>query len=179
MKDWNVVASVREGEFSHGRKLLEQFGQTEKTGFFNILVLWTPEPAGLLDSLAELARQDPDALKSLARVIPVFHTFTFQSPGEFEAKACAAARGHLPMLDAGSFHVRMRRRGFKGRLSSMNEEQFLDHYLLAELEQQGSQGRITFDDPDVIIALETVGAQAGLSAWTREQLHRYPLLHLD
>lgn len=45
----------------------------------------------------------------------------------------------------------MHRRGFKGRLSSQNEERFLDEVLLDALEQMGKPGRITFEKPDVII----------------------------
>ena len=61
----------------------------------------------------------------------------------------------------------------------MDEERFLDTYLLEALEMAGTRGEITFDDPDAILALETVGPRAGLSLWTREELERYPLLHLD
>jgi tRNA(Ser,Leu) C12 N-acetylase TAN1 len=73
----------------------------------------------------------------------------------------------------------MHRRGFKGKLSSMGEERFLDGYLLNVLEQSGTPARITFDDPDVVVTLETLGPRCGLSLWTREELRRYPLLHLD
>jgi hypothetical protein len=73
----------------------------------------------------------------------------------------------------------MCRRGFKGRLSSMDEEHFLDGHLLGLLERAGTPGRITFDDPDAIISVETVGPRSGLSLWTREELARYPFLGLD
>jgi hypothetical protein len=57
----------------------------------------------------------------------------------------------------------MHRRGFKGRLSSVEEERFLDNILLKALEKAGSRGRISFEKPDTFIALETVGPRAGLS----------------
>lgn len=179
MKEWNVVVTVHEDGYSQARKLLEQFGEVAKTGFFNILVMRAAEPDRLLGSLEELARREPDALLPLARVMPVTQTFSFQSPQEFEAKTCQAVSGWIPQLSDKGFHVRMHRRGFKGKLSSMEEEHFLDHYLLEALERAGTPGRITFDDPDAIIALETIGPQAGLSLWTREDLRRHPLLHLD
>lgn len=77
------------------------------------------------------------------------------------------------------FHVRLHRRGFKGRLSSPEEERQLDVALLQALEQAGSPGKVAFDDPDTIVAIETVGNRAGLSLWTREDLRRFPLLGLD
>jgi tRNA(Ser,Leu) C12 N-acetylase TAN1 len=179
MKEWNVVVTVHERGFSQARRLLEQFGDLEKTGFFNILVMRSGDPGGLLESLEELTRRDPAAMAPLARVMPVTRAFTFQSPQEFEDKARQAVHGWVPLLAGKAFHVRMHRRGFKGKLSSMDEERFLDDYLLEALEQSGIPGRITFDDPDAGIALETLGPQAGLSFWTREELRRHPLLRLD
>ncbi|MCM2358659.1 MAG: hypothetical protein NDI77_10965 [Geobacteraceae bacterium] len=179
MREWNVVVTVHEGGFAPARRLLEQFGEVARTEFFNVLVMRATEPAGLLESLEEEAGRDPDALAPLARVVPVTHPFTFQSPREFETRACQEVSGWAPLLAGKGFHVRMHRRGFKGKLSSLDEERFLDHYLLATLERAGTPGRITFDDPDAVIALETIGPQGGLSLWTREELRRHPLLHLD
>ena len=182
MKEWNVVVtvhSVHEGGYSKARQLLERFGDVEKTGFFNILVMRAAAPDLLLGSLEELSRQDPHAVSMLARVMPVARSFSFQSPQEFESRACETARGWLPQLAGTGFHVRMHRRGFRGKLSSMDEERFLDRYLLEELGRGGTPGRITFDEPDAIIALETIGPRAGMALWTGEDLRRHPLLHLD
>jgi tRNA(Ser,Leu) C12 N-acetylase TAN1 len=85
----------------------------------------------------------------------------------------------LGELKGKRFHVRMHRRGFKGRLSSQHEEQFLDHHLLERLTQEAAPGGIDFNDPDVIIAVETLGQTAGLSFWTREQHQSFELLRMD
>ncbi len=87
--------------------------------------------------------------------------------------------GAVYTTECKSFHVRMHRRGFKGRISSHDEERFLDKILLEELGRMGNPGHITFEDPDAILVVETVGQQAGLSCWNREDLQRYPLLRLD
>ena len=47
------------------------------------------------------------------------------------------------------------------------------------LARGGTIGKISFEDPDAVVSLETVGPRVGLSLWTREELERYPLLHLD
>ena len=44
----------------------------------------------------------------------------------------------LPILAGKNFHVRMHRRGFKGRISSHDEERFLDTILLEELGKIGN-----------------------------------------
>lgn len=39
--------------------------------------------------------------------------------------------------------------------------------------------RMAFEDPDLIIAVETMGPRAGASIWSDEGLKRFKLLHLD
>jgi tRNA(Ser,Leu) C12 N-acetylase TAN1 len=179
MKDWNVVVSVCEGHFPQACKLLEQYGLVEKTDFFNVLVMKVDDLRALLDALRKRMVEDPESLSCVSRLVPVTHTFTFQSPEEFEAKAKETVLTWVPELAGRSFHVRMRRRGFKGRLSSAEEERFLDDILLAALEKAGTIGRVSFEKPDVVIALETVGPKAGLSLWERLDMERYLFLRLD
>jgi tRNA(Ser,Leu) C12 N-acetylase TAN1 len=65
-------------------------------------------------------------------------------------------------------------------MSSQLEEVFLDHFIMGKLKEQGQPpAAVDFQDPDTIIAVETIGQKAGLSFWTREQLQRYPFLKMD
>jgi tRNA(Ser,Leu) C12 N-acetylase TAN1 len=179
MKDWNVAASVHEGAFLQACELLEEFGPVRRTDFFNVLVIRVDDIHRMMEGLRIRVSQDPDISSVIGRVVPVTQTFSFQSPEEFESKAKEAVLKWVPELAGKSFHVRMHRRGFKGRLSSEYEEKFLDNILLEALEKAGGQGRISFDDPDAIVAIETVGPRAGLSLWAREELKKYPFLGLD
>ena len=179
MRDWNIVVTVREGGFKPACRLLDQYGLVLKTEFFNTLIMRTADPMRVLADLHRELESNPAIAGWISRFIPLQHRFAFQSVAEFEEKARLAVDELLPRLNNARFHLRMRRRGFKGKLSSMDEERFLDDYLLRRLEEAGTPGRIDFDDPDAIIALETVGTQAGLSLFDREELLRFPLLHLD
>ena len=179
MNDWNVVVTVQEGGYNDARRLLERFGRVSRTDFFNVLVMRIADVRPFLDLLREEAERDPKSVLPLARVMPVIQTFDFHTPSEFEIKARQAVCAWLPSLGGKSFYLRMHRRGFKGKLSGMEEERFLDTYLLEALEMAGTKGRISFEDPDAVIALETLGPRAGLSLWTRQELKRYPLLHMD
>jgi len=85
----------------------------------------------------------------------------------------------VPQLEGKGFHVRMHRRGFKGRLSSLEEEKMLDEFLLVLTKDGGSPGHVTFERPDVIIAVETVAHRAGLSLWTHEDLQKYPFVRVE
>jgi tRNA(Ser,Leu) C12 N-acetylase TAN1 len=179
MHDWNMVVTVHETGFIKACRLLETMGRVSKTEFFNVLVMQVEDVRQTLDLLHQKLVEDPDISGLLARVVPATHTFTFQSPEIFETRAREIVSDWIPALADKSFHVRMRRRGFKGRMSSMEEERFLDEFLLDALEKTGTPGHIAFDNPDYIIAVETIGTRAGLSLWSREELQRYRLVRLD
>jgi tRNA(Ser,Leu) C12 N-acetylase TAN1 len=179
MLEWNVVVTAHEHRYRHARRFLSPLGKCADTDFYNVLVMQVAQPLSFLDTLARELEAQPEYLPTLARVLPVSETFAYQSPEEFERKATQVVLGWRAQLGGSRFHVRMHRRGFKGRLSSQEEERFLDHALLEALAAQGAGGQIDFADPDWILALDTVGQRAGLSLWSREQLQRYPLLKLD
>ncbi len=179
MLDWNVVVTTHEHRYRHARAFLAPMGELEDTDFYNVLVMRVEEPLTFLARLERHLEAFPEARPILARVLPVTETFHYQTPEEFERKATEVVRGWLAQLAGTRFHVRMHRRGFKGRLSSLEEERFLDYFVTGELAKQGEEASISFDDPDWIIALDTVSQRAGLSLWSRESLQRYPLLKLD
>jgi tRNA(Ser,Leu) C12 N-acetylase TAN1 len=132
-----------------------------------------------METVRHLVAEKAKTLSYLARVIPLTRMFRFQTPEQFEAEAKEAALMMAPSLSGKSFHVRMHRRGFKGRLSSEKTEQLLDTLIVDALQQTTNPARVSFERPEAILALETLGQHAGLSLWTREELQRYPFLGLD
>ncbi len=179
MLDWNVVVTVHGDGYRRACALLERFGAIRRTDYYNVLVMKVGDRAAFLGELAALAEAVPEFLQIISRVMPASATFTFQSAEQFEAAAREIALAWTPELAGKSFHVRVHRRGFRSQMSSQQEERFLDDVLLAALERAKTPGRLSFDDPDVIIDVDTVGQRAGLSLWTREDLRRYPFLKLD
>ena len=176
---WNVVVTVYQGELKEAMRLLAPFGQVRRTDYWNVLAVEVEDIVDFLDKLESTLQEDASIANSVSRIIPVTRTFRFSSREEFEQGARRIVEQWTPELEGKTFHVRMHRRGFKGRLSSQHEEQFLDHYLLDDMRLRASGARIGFEDPDVIIAVETIGQIAGLSRWTRERLDKYELLKLD
>lgn len=179
MDDWNLVVTVQEHGFSRAWELLHTFGPVAKTDYYNVLTLRVADAVSFLDELQQAWEKQPALQEVLARVMPVERMFGFQNAEEFERKACAAVADWVGRLAGHSFHVRMHRRGFRYRIASQHEEQFLDHWLVEQTQHAGQGARITFDDPDYIIALETVGQRAGVSLWGRDARVRYGLLKLD
>jgi tRNA(Ser,Leu) C12 N-acetylase TAN1 len=137
------------------------------------------EPQSFLERFAAMVENVPQVMEVLSRVVPAADSFTFESPEDFETKARAIVLGWASRLHGKSFHVRMHRRGFKGRLPSQHEERFLDEAVLARLNEVGEPGHIDFEDPDAVIDVETVDDRAALSFWTREDLKRYPFLKVN
>ncbi len=133
----------------------------------------------LLEELRARVAEDSSILAAVARVAPAVRCFDFRSHDDFEARAREAALAWVPELAHRAFHVRLHRRGLKEQLPHPEEERFLDDALLEALERAGTPGRIRFEDPDAILAVETVGHRAGLALWTREDLERYPFLQPD
>ncbi|MFQ5487613.1 MAG: THUMP domain-containing protein [Gammaproteobacteria bacterium] len=174
-----MVVTVRAGGYSRARRLLEDFGALGRTEYFNVLVMRISDRQLFMDVLQARLGDDPAILDYLARVVPVEETFLFQHREDFEDQARRVAERWLPVLAGRSFHVRMHRRGFKGRLSSQEEERILDAALMEALTARGTPATVSFQDPDAIIAIETVGQRAGLSLFTREELQRYTLLDID
>ena len=87
-------------------------------------------------------------------MVPVTVTIVFQSREEFETRSKSVVTQWLPQLAGKSFHVRLHRRGFKGRLSSQATEQFLDRFILESLERRGTPGQVSLTGPEVIVAVE-------------------------
>ncbi len=179
MQDWNAVVSVPERGYRRALDVFGDFGEVRRTEFFNILLLRAEDPAGMLETLRARVLERPDSLSFLARLIPVTRTFIFHAAEEFETRAIEIVLQWVPVLAGKSFHVRIHRRGFKGRITSPDEERLLNTRLLEALDAAGTPGRITFNDPDAVIAIETAGTWAGLSIWSREDLERYPFIRIS
>lgn len=174
--EWNLVATTRERRYGAAAAFLEKLGaRVAKTHYQNVLLASVPDGRAFLGELLHADGAD----EVLARVIPVAKTFSFQSPEEFDERARQTVAALAPSLGHRSFHVRMHRRGFKGRISTPTEERALAGALLSALEAAGDHADVSFDDPDAIIAVETVDNRAGVSLWTREEMTKTPFLHLD
>lgn len=178
ISDWNVVASTEEGAYSQARRVLKRLGQVGDTPYHNVLVLWVADVREALEALRSVGETDPQVRAGVRHFVPVTEAFSFMSPEQFEAKAKQAMRAFLAQLAGKSFYVRMHRRGFKGRLERHEEERILGATILEALAETGATARVVFDDPDAVVIIETVGQRAGVAVWTREELARYPFLHV-
>ena len=129
MFEWNVVVSVYEEGYKPALRLLEPFGRVARTDYYNVLVMKVDDISAIIDRLAALVAETPGVLNDLSRVLPCEVCFDYEIAQEFESKARDVALSWVPELAQSAFHVRIHRRGFGGRLSSQDEERFLDPAL--------------------------------------------------
>ena len=179
MFDWNVVVTVHQDAYTRSCQIFSQFGEVRRCGYYNVFLLKVPDQRKFLERLSALTTTVPELLEMVSRVMPAEITFDFEDRDSFESKARDMALRWVPMLLGKSFHVRMHRRGFHDQMSSREEERFLDEAILTALADEERPGHISFEDPDIIIDVDSVDGRAGLSCWTRDDLAKYPFLKLD
>jgi tRNA(Ser,Leu) C12 N-acetylase TAN1 len=174
--DWNVIVTLSEPTFRIARNLLARWGRLRRTEYHNVAVMAVTDTPAFLQEFAAAVEESPGILNAMSHVVPFEHVFAFKDAAEFEAKSREIALSHATQLAGKSFHVRLRRRGLKGIISTPEEERFLDDILLGALAAAGNPGRIRFDDPDYVLLIETVAGSGGVALWTGEDLKRYPFL---
>ncbi|MDA8326897.1 MAG: THUMP domain-containing protein [Nitrospiraceae bacterium] len=179
MRNWNVVAIIREGGFNEALRVLGEFGYVRRSRFYNVFLMKVANTRELLESMRRRLAENPGLLAFLSRLLPVEMTFEFSTREEFEEKAKESVLAFVAELGGKSFHVRIHRRGSKGMFQSPEEERLLDRLLLGELEKAGSPGSIGYEDPDAIVAIETMENRAGVSLWRREDFTLYPFVRVE
>lgn len=180
MQDWNVVVTASDSEgYRAARRKLRRLGETDRTGFHNVLVMRVADVARFLPALEDVIAEDRRLLDDVSRIVPSHVTFDFRSAAEFEEQGRQIVVSWSEKLAGSSFHVRMHRRGHAGELGSLSEERFLNGVILEKTAELGRAARMSFADPDFVIDIETVDDRAGLSLWSREERVRFPFLRID
>jgi tRNA(Ser,Leu) C12 N-acetylase TAN1 len=179
MKDWNVVISVYQDGFRRALRALQELGQAERSPYHNVLVMKVENPIALLEAIEKRTEENPALYDAISRVAPATCDFDFLSDEEFVERAKSIIREWLPRLAGRSFHVRLHRRGEKHELRTQDAERLYNDAILDATTRAGTPGTISFTDPDVVIAIDTIDNRAGLALWTREELARYHVLRPD
>ncbi len=179
MNDWNMLVSTYQGGYRRARRALQKLGSVDSTPYHNVIVMAASDPMALLETIERRTEEIPALYDAISRVAPAKAVFHFGSVDELKQKARAVVLEWTPALSDRSFHVRLRRRGARREIHAHEIEHYLNEALLDALAQIGSSGKISFSDPDAVIAIDTVDDCAGLALWTREDLTRHRLLRPD
>ena len=117
------------------------------------------------------------AFQDLGRIVPIHRCFSFTFD-TFQDQVREALAPCVDILVGQSFYVRLERRDFKGRIISPEVERFFDAFLLELSEKSGGTTSIDFDDPDIVLTIETIGERCGIGVLTREQRERYTFVRV-
>ena len=172
--DWNLVVTARSGRRRDLVHALRPILRLRRAGFPEVLVGRTDD---LVSSLAALASETHPTVRQeiLARVIPIERTFTLD-PGALEAQLIAETTAVVADLVGRSFHVRVERRGLREVARSDVLERTLGGALVRALTDRGDHPRVTFDDPDVVVAVELIGTVGGNGLLDRAVRVQYPFV---
>ncbi len=170
MKDWNVVVSIYQKGFRRAIRALQELGPIDRSPYHNVLVMKVDDVINLLENVERKTEANPALYDAISRVAPALRNLEFQSADEFKEKASSLLREWSHRLAGRSFHVRLHRRGASYGLKTHDTEKFLDHAALAATSETGTPARLSFTDPDIIVAIDTVDDRAGGALWTREDL---------
>ena len=179
MKDWNVVVTIFQEGFRRVLRALEKLGPAVRSPYHNVVMMKVDDPIALLEAVEKITEDDPALYDAISRVAPAAQIFDFQSEEEFVEKANSIIREWLPRLAGRSFHVRWHRRGARYNLGTHDAERSFDDSIIDTTTKAGAPGKISFTDPDVVIAIDTIDNRAGLAMWTREELARFHILRPD
>jgi hypothetical protein len=163
VKDWNVVVSVYQSGFRRAIRALQELGPVEHSPYHNVLVMKAEYPLALLESVEKLTEARPALYDAISRVAPATRAFDFSSAEEFRDQARLILLEWQSRLGGRAFHVRLHRRGAGHDLPTSDTERFLDDTLLDAMVAAGEPGKLSFTDPDAVIAIDTVDGRAGMS----------------
>lgn len=171
MRPWNVLVTSLLGQERDVYRELRRSGDFRRTDFKDVFLGWTDD----IDAFLSALLTNTFLKERIGKAVPIEQTFSFHAE-DFEEKLAVVLQVFLPRLAGSRFHVRMERRGFKGRINSLEVEQKMDRLLKERLLEEEKECGIDFADPDHILVVETVADWCGVGLITREMKARYPFV---
>lgn len=175
MKEWNVLVTAHWGQGKRALRFLSQHGEFKSSGFRDVLQGHVEDVKLFLEKMELMRQENPKGIDSISQIVPLERTFYFRLP-DFMDKLKETISPYVEGVEDKKFYVRVKRRGHKGEISSQEIEEEIAGFLAENLKKSEKQVHVSFEDPDVIIIVETVGNWAGVGSITREMKERYPLI---
>ena len=175
---WNLLVTSMEGQREELLGRLRTLARFRRGGFPNVLVATVDDARAFLGVLDQTCERLPAMRGAIGKAIPIERTLRFAGPETFADDVTAALETLLERIAARTFFVRIFRRGFRGSIDSTRLEGELGARLVALLEARGEHPRVRFDDPDVVVSIETLRDEAGIALLDRELRAAHPLIRI-
>ena len=179
MRDWNLLVTIVPGP-QHVHQVLahlRNLGRFVLSQFMDVCLGHVRDVPEFLDRIQAARVSGQEWASAIGRVIPLQCTFTF-APESLEDQLKDAVVPLVAQMRAGSFHVRLERRGMAGKIPTQQIERAVADHIFALASAQGIPLETDFDHPDYVVVAETVGERAGVALLTRELSSRYPFVHV-
>jgi len=179
MDSFNVVVTAVPvpGDERRLLRALRRLGHFQRSAFRDVLLGQVADIGAFLEEVHRASEAGESWTNAMGRAIPVEHVFRFQI-GTLVDQARPLLAGMLERMPGGTFHVRCERRGHADEIGSHDVECTLADHLLALAKQGNKAPQVSFDDPDYIICIETVGDQCGVGLLGRDVRQRHKLVHV-
>jgi tRNA(Ser,Leu) C12 N-acetylase TAN1 len=175
--DWNMIVTVQPGPGFQRELLgaLARFGRFRATPFRDVCVGRVDDRGAFLDALRDARAAGAPWAQRVGRVIPADAVFWF-TPETFTDRLKETVAPLVERIGGGSFCVRIERRGFAGEVKTPDIERAVGEHVHALAAAQGKTLRTQFDDPDFVIAVETLGNECGVALLPRALREAYPFV---
>lgn len=175
--DWNVIITVQPGPHFRRELLgaLARFGWFRATPLRDVCIGRVDDRDAFLEALRVARAAGAPWTQRLARVITVDTVFWF-TPETFAERLQETVAPLVARIGDGSFCVRIERRGFAGEVKTQEIERVLGEHVHTLAAARGMSLRTAFDDPDVLIAAETLGNECGVALLPRALRQTYPFV---
>ena len=165
--DWNVLLTSRKDEERALLKEVKELGIFRRTDFKGILVGKVKDVEKFME---EISRRMP---YSLSRVIPIEEAFPVSVERLMETLRSRIERYADRINPGETFCIKFERRGFRGRISSMDVEMELGAHLSALLSRTGKDPKVELRDPDKLISIQMIGNLCGIGIIAKATRAKY------
>jgi tRNA(Ser,Leu) C12 N-acetylase TAN1 len=170
---WNVIVTARTGYRRKLRRGLGPLLRLRRSAYPNVLTGLHEDPQAFLDSLDKLLTEKPYLATPISRFMTVERAFPVDPPG-FAEQLEVEIEPFLERLANKTFHVRLERRGHKGRIHSKDCEISLGGHIYERFVSQGLRPSVKFADPDIVVVVEIIDDPAGKRHQKRDDRRRDP-----
>jgi len=151
---WKVLAVSREIRMGPALKALGNYGRFRRSGYPKVII-------GEINPDCSLSELGAATDSSVLRLFEAEQCLDFERDDVTET-LCLALEPQAHRVCGRRFFVRARLRSMKGRLETPAVERALGAFLFNRARQLGEPATVDFAEPDLVLAVETIGARV---AW--------------